>query len=66
MSTAEKMAEKATDSKGETPSDAPVRSTPVVPVPAQGAVQHVDPWTVDAGTDAQGNALSFDYVAISK
>jgi hypothetical protein len=61
------MAEKATDSKEETPSAAPARSTPIVPVLAEGGgAQHVDPWTVDAGTDAQGNALSFDYVAISK
>jgi len=28
--------------------------------------QQIDPWTVDAGTDSQGNALAFDYVAISK
>ena len=28
--------------------------------------QSIDPWNVSAGQDEQGNALSFDYVAISK
>jgi hypothetical protein len=28
--------------------------------------QHVDPWTVTAARDADGKALDFDYVAISK
>ena len=32
-----------------------------------GAVeQKIDPWNVSAGTDAQGNALAFDYAAVSK
>jgi hypothetical protein len=28
--------------------------------------QHIDPWDVQAATDEQGNALAFDYSAISK
>jgi hypothetical protein len=28
--------------------------------------QQIDPWSVDAGKDSQGNALAFDYVAIAK
>lgn len=28
--------------------------------------QEINPWDVQAGHDAQGNALAFDYVAISK
>ncbi|KAF2432071.1 tryptophanyl-tRNA synthetase [Tothia fuscella] len=28
--------------------------------------QTIDPWSVDAGQDAEGNSLEFDYVAISK
>lgn len=35
--------------------------------PATGAVeQKIDPWSVTAGTDAEGNELAFDYPAISK
>jgi tryptophanyl-tRNA synthetase len=28
--------------------------------------QQIDPWSVNAGKDSQGNTLAFDYVAISK
>jgi hypothetical protein len=28
--------------------------------------QHIDPWAVTAATDEQGNALAFDYPAISR
>ena len=28
--------------------------------------QEINPWDVQAGQDEQGNALQFDYVAISK
>ena len=28
--------------------------------------QQIDPWSVEAGKDSQGNALAFDYVAIAK
>lgn len=28
--------------------------------------QQIDPWDVQAGRDEQGNALAFDYVAISQ
>jgi tryptophanyl-tRNA synthetase len=28
--------------------------------------QSIDPWAVDAGKDAEGNDLEFDYIAISK
>jgi len=30
------------------------------------AEQQIDPWDVQAGQDEQGNALAFDYVAISQ
>lgn len=34
--------------------------------PAKATEQSIDPWNVDAGTDAQGNAKEFDYVKISQ
>jgi len=40
------------------------KSALTVPVPEQ--EQQIDPWSVDAGEDSKGNALSFDYVAIAK
>lgn len=28
--------------------------------------QQIDPWNVEAGHDAQGNAIAIDYVALSQ
>ncbi|KAK2786290.1 hypothetical protein FQN52_007881 [Onygenales sp. PD_12] len=40
---------------------------PVVEGEKQGASeQQIDPWNVEAGHDAQGNALALDYLAISR
>lgn len=44
------------------PLDIPVRTAG-----ASGAVeQHIDPWSVSAAKDADGNVLAFDYPAISQ
>ena len=45
-------------------SDNPPQAERIVPVAA--TEQDINPWSVDAGEDAEGNALAFDYVAIAK
>jgi hypothetical protein len=45
-------------------SELPPKSALTVPILEQ--EQQIDPWSVDAGKDSQGNALAFDYVAIAK
>lgn len=40
------------------------KSALTVPIPEQ--EQQIDPWSVDAGKDSEGNALAFDYVAMAK
>ncbi|KAN0068384.1 hypothetical protein V8E54_013580 [Elaphomyces granulatus] len=44
-------------------SELPPKSALTVPILEQ--EQQIDPWSVDAGKDSQGNALAFDYVAIA-
>ena len=34
--------------------------------PNAASEQQIDPWSVSAATDEQGNVLAFDYEAISK
>lgn len=34
--------------------------------PQKATEQSIDPWSVEAATDEQGNTLEFDYVQISK
>lgn len=51
--------------------EVPPKSEVIVPITEQAAPateqeQQIDPWSVDAGQDSQGNALAFDYLAISK
>jgi len=58
------MAEKAPAEIGEPPS---VASLSISETANKGSVeQQIDPWSVQAATDAEGNALAFDYEAISK
>lgn len=45
-------------------SELPLRSVPTETSSEQEG--HIDPWSVNAGKDSQGNALAFDYVALSK
>ena len=49
-------------------SESQPKSGVTVPIPEQQQPQEqkIDPWSVDAGKDSQGNALEFDYVAIAK
>lgn len=37
-----------------------------ITVPVTEHEQTIDPWSVDAGQDSEGNALAFDYLAIAK
>jgi len=76
------MAEKSADGPGEPPSVAglSIASTanagtlaPLQPLTARltadvgkAVEQSIDPWSVSAAVDEQGNTLQFDYEAISK
>lgn len=54
------MAEKPSSEHGEPP---PVASLSLASTATE---QHIDPWSVSAAVDEQGNALAFDYEAISR
>jgi len=62
------MAEQASAS-AEVPSVAPLsiddKSSQEAPKETKATEQEITPWDVTAGTDAEGNALAFDYGAIS-
>ncbi|KAF2403169.1 tryptophanyl-tRNA synthetase [Trichodelitschia bisporula] len=61
------MAEQLANTEGEPPAIAALSIAETATQPVSQAVeQHIDPWSVSAGTDAQGQALQFDYEAISK
>lgn len=58
------MAEERSGEFGEAPT---VASLSIAPTAIAGAVeQQIDPWSVTAATDEHGNALAFDYEAISR
>ncbi|KAF2458828.1 putative tryptophanyl-tRNA synthetase [Lineolata rhizophorae] len=63
------MAEKAPAEPGEPPAVTSLsiaESATANPTEAKATEQKIDPWSVSAATDAQGNVLAFDYEAISK
>lgn len=61
------MAEKAPNEIGEPPSVAALSIAATATMePTKAKEQIIDPWSVEAGVDEQGNALEFDYEAISR
>lgn len=61
------MAEPPSSDLGEPPSVAALSiAATATTAPVQATEQQIDPWSVQAATDEQGNVLAFDYEAISK
>ncbi len=58
------MAETSHDEPGEPPAVANLSNAATATTEA--VEQQIDPWSVSAPTDEQGNALAFDYEAISR